>query len=58
MPHKYDECPETTDAILKIQDEVRKEYGVIFVVHFHQGRMFCRIGANIYNTIEDYERLY
>ena len=57
MPDKYDECPQTIDSILKIQDEICKEYGVIFVVHFHQGRMFCRIGANIYNTIEDYERL-
>ena len=57
MPDKYDECPQTIDSILKIQDEIHKEYGVIFVVHFHQGRMFCRIGANIYNTIEDYERL-
>ena len=57
MPDKYDECPQTKDTILKIQDEIRKEHDVIFVVHYHQGRMFCRIGANIYNTIEDYERL-
>jgi len=57
LPDKYHECPQTQDAIDKIQREIYKQYGVLFVLYSHQGRMFCRIGCNIYNTIEDYERL-
>lgn len=57
MPDKYDECPQNQDAIDKIQHEIYKEYGILFVLYWHQGRLFCRIGANIYNTIEDYETM-
>ena len=57
MPDKYDECPQDQDAIDKIQHEIYKEYGALLVLYSHQGKMFCRIGANIYNTIEDYERM-
>ena len=57
MPDKYDECPQNQDAIDKIQHEIYKQYGALLVLYSHQGRMFCRIGTNIYNTIEDYERM-
>ena len=57
LPDKYHECPQTDDILDKIAHEIYKEFNVLSVVVSHQGKMFCRISCNIYNTIEDYERV-